>query len=239
MLMTDGQIRQAIADGQLRIEGFDERCLQATSYDARIGLEVHVSHNEQSISFNERTRIVALKPGEFALLVTHEKFDLPMDIAANIGPKTYFTRKGLILLAGLQIDPGFKGALALAVFNSSPRTIVLEHMQEICTIQFFRLNQPATKSPVTNRDLLEGRVPRVDKDYFRDLETHSLTEIGKDLQRLASNVDQLTQNVASLSKSVAGLYKVGWFIVVPMAVAILGAITTVCINLGLPRIIGK
>lgn len=222
MLMTDEQIREAMARGELVIEGFEEKCLQGTSYDARIGREVHVSHCEESVVFTDTKKSVTLKPGEFALLVTHEKFRFPMDIAANIGPKTYFTRKGLILLAGLQIDPGFSGALGLAVYNSSPKGIVLEHLQEICTVQFFRLNSPATKAPPVIRELQEGRLPRVDKDYFRDeFETQSLTEIGKELRQLVQNVDQLTQNVSALSKSVSNLQKIGWPLAVSVVLALL------------------
>jgi dCTP deaminase len=198
--MTDLEVKKALKEGRLGIEGFDEACLQGTSYDVRIGSQIHISNSEESITFEEGTRTARLQPGEFALLITHERFRLPLDMAANIGPKTYFTRKGLILLAGLQVDPGFKGALALAVFNSSPKTIVLEHMQEICSLQFFQLNLAATVAPPVNRDLEQGRIPRVDQDYFRELETQSLTEVGRELKKLAINVGQLTENVEALSR---------------------------------------
>lgn len=197
--MTDGAVKEALDRGKLVIEGFEAACLRGTSYDVRIGSQVHISNSEESITFDDGRKTARLQPGEFALLITHEQFKVPLDMAANIGPKTYFTRKGLILLAGLQVDPGFKGALALAVFNSSPKTIVLEHMQEICSLQFFQLNSAATVAPPVNRELEQGRIPRVDKDYFRELETQSLTEVGKDLRNLAANVSQLTENVQTLS----------------------------------------
>jgi len=200
VLMTNVDIEEALDKGKLKIEGFDAGCLQGTSYDARIGAQVHISNSEESVTFDDQRKTARLQPGEFALLITHERFQLPLDMAANIGPKTYFTRKGLILLAGLQVDPGFKGALALAVFNSSPKTIMLEHMQEICTLQFFQLKAPATAAAPVNRDLEQGNVPRVDKDYFRELETQSLTEVGKDLRNLAANVNLLTENVDALSR---------------------------------------
>ncbi|MHB8926436.1 MAG: dCTP deaminase [Bacillota bacterium] len=228
MLMTDQEVRKAINAGELVIDGFDEACLQPASYDARIGPEVYVSHCEDAVVFDDKTRTVALQPGEFALLVTHERFALPKDIAGNIGAKTYFTHKGLILLAGLQIDPGFKGALALAVFNSSPKAIVLEYLQEICTIQFFRLSMPVSKVPPVNRDLEAGRLPRVGKDYFRELETQSLTQIAKELKGLAMNmgqlaqhVDALTKNVSGLEKNMAALQRAAWALLSSVVLAIL------------------
>ncbi len=229
MLMTDQDIRAAIEAHQLVIVGFEEACLQPTSYDARVGSEVFVSHGEESVVFDDRTKTVAIQPGEFALLVTNERFTLPKDIAANIGAKTYFTHKGLILLSGLQIDPGFEGALALAVFNSSPKAIVLEHLQEICTIQFFRLSKPVTKAPPVNKDLAAGRLPRVGKDYFRELETQSLTQIAKELKGLAMNVselarhvDDLTKNVAGLEKNMGSLQKAAWTLLVAIVITLLG-----------------
>ncbi|HSW09525.1 MAG TPA: hypothetical protein VLK32_01340 [Bacillota bacterium] len=233
MLMTDVEVQEALRQGKLVIEGFEVACLQGTSYDARIGSQIHISNAEESITFDGKTKTARLQPGEFALLITHERLQLPLDMAANIGPKTYFTRKGLILLAGLQVDPGFKGALALAVFNSSPKTIVLEHMQEICSLQFFQLNSAATAAPPVNRDLEQGRIPRVDKDYFRELETQSLTEVGKDLRNLAANVNQLTENVealsnrlsenvATLSGSVAELRRYFFYLVLALIPVLLG-----------------
>lgn len=69
----------------------------------------------------------------------------------------------------------------------------------LVTACFFQLSSPATKGPPAIREVQKGRLPRVDRDYFRELETQSLTEMGKQLRQLVQNVDQLTQNVGALS----------------------------------------
>jgi dCTP deaminase len=228
--MTDDQIRKALEAGNLGIDGFDSSSLQATSYDAHIGREVRVSHATETTVLGDQRQTIALQPGEFALVVTNERFRLPMDVAANIGPKTYFTLKGLILLAGMQIDPGFEGALRLGVYNASPKAFVLEYRQPICTVQFFRLSQAATRRIQPDPDLVAGRLPRVDKDYFRELETQSLSQVAQELKHLTRSVAQLTENVDTLGKKFGEWQvraeKIMWRVVTPLVVALIAALVT-------------
>jgi dCTP deaminase len=136
--MTDRAIEEAIETGELVIREFAPSGLQGASYDMRIGHEVLVSNTEAVVD-PQISGPVRIQPGEFVLLTTLERVKLSANLAGNIGGKTYFTRKGLILLLGLQIDPGFEGSLALAAYNSSPKSIVLEYGEKICSVQFFRL----------------------------------------------------------------------------------------------------
>jgi deoxycytidine triphosphate deaminase len=53
-------------------------------------------------------------------VTTHENLHLPHDIAGHIGVKSYYTRKGIVILSGLQIDPGFEGVLVIGMYNASP-----------------------------------------------------------------------------------------------------------------------
>jgi len=103
MLMSDEFIQEAMKKGEIIIENFSEECLEGASYDMRIGNEILVSNREQVLD-PEKDGAVKLEPGEFALLTTHEKLKLSPMIVGNIGAKTYFTRKGLILLAGCTCD---------------------------------------------------------------------------------------------------------------------------------------
>lgn len=196
MLMTDEEIREAIAKGELNITPFSEDCLQGASYDIRIGKQILVSNRERVID-PEIDGPARLEPGEFALLTTLERITLKPNVAGHLGAKTYFTRKGLILLSGLQVDPGWDAVLALAVYNSSPKSIVLEFGEKICTVQFFKLPQPVAKTIDMSRftELQRGELPRVEKDFFRDLEARSLTEIEQELRQLVQNVSTLSDSV--------------------------------------------
>lgn len=219
MLMADFEIKKSIDEGSLVIKNFSEKQLQGASYDIRIGKEVMISNKELVINMEDKST-AKIEPGEFALISTHEYFEIPKDIAGNIGGKTYFTRRGLIPLTGLQIDPGFKGILAIGVFNSSPKNIIIEYLESFCTIQFFKLSAPAKKSFEPSRfqeDLIEGKLPRVDIDFFRDLETGSLTDVGKELRKV-------TQTVGSLASSTKIFSNILYFVIIPLFVLTLLAV---------------
>jgi len=99
--------------------------------------------------------------------------------------------------------------------------LIIENFEEHCLQATSYDVRVGSKTPPVNEYLLEGRLPRVDKDYFRELETESLTELGVDLRRLAVNVDQLTQSVEALSRGLRGTNRIMWPMVLSVAVAVL------------------
>ena len=193
MLMTDGEIKAAMKLGKLRIDNFSESSLEAASYDMRFGSRLLVSGNGTEIDLAQKTS-ATLKPGEFGLVTTHENLHLAHDIAGHIGVKSYYTRKGIVVLSGLQIDPGFEGVLVIGMYNASPRSLTLEFSAPFCTVEFYQLARPVEKPFLPASEQKEGKIPRVDKDYLRTLETESLSD-------MAESMRQLTQNVASLTQS--------------------------------------
>jgi dCTP deaminase len=197
MLMTDGEIRAAMASGKLRIDNFGEPSLQAASYDMRIGARLLISSQEQEFDLSQR-QSVGLKAGEFALVTTHEGVRLSNDLAGHIGVKSYYTRKGLVVLSGLQIDPGFEGILVIGLYNASPRTLILEYLEPFCTVEFHQLGRPVEKPFMPGPEQKEGRIPRVDKDYLRTLETQSLSEMSKSLRELSVNVATVNESVKTM-----------------------------------------
>jgi dCTP deaminase len=193
MLMKDGEIKAAMKSGKLRIANFSESSLEAASYDMGFGSRLLVSGNDTEIDLAQKTS-ATLKPGEFALVTTHENLHLAHDIAGHIGVKSYYTRKGIVVLSGLQIDPGFEGVLVIGMYNASPRSLTLEFSAPFCTVEFYQLTRPVEKPFLPGSEQKDGKIPRVDKDYLRTLETESLSE-------MAESMRQLTQNVASLGQS--------------------------------------
>ena len=194
MLLTDGEIRSAMVSGELAIEHFADECLQPASYDMRIGGRALRSGDDAETSLAAAQTLV-LNAGQFALLTTHELLTVPADIAGHIGVRSYFTRKGLILLAGLQIDPGFEGALVLGVYNASPRRLSLDYLEPFCTVEFHRLAVAAVAPYRPGPEQLRGAIPVVDKDYLRTIETESLSEVAASVRALTVNVGALTDKV--------------------------------------------
>ena len=93
----------------------------------------------------EKERMIQIGTGEFVEVFTMEKFAFPSNMCGRMGLRSYFTRKGLILFSGPQIDPGFKGNLIVSLFNTGPRTIVLKYGEDFCTIEFTRLEENVEK----------------------------------------------------------------------------------------------
>lgn len=217
MLMTDSEIKAAIDSGQIEIKPFDSEKLQGASYDFAIGGESLVSRDDQKILLAPKSSTnLNLNAGDFALVLTKEYVKLPLDIAGVIGMRSALARKGLILLAGMQIDPGFEGHLRFGLYNASPRRITLDYDDDLCMIEFHRLSCSVEHPPPRIRELIEGKIPEADRNFLRSLETTSLSELRQDLRTLTQSVDTLT--------------KVMYRFLVPAIIAILVAVIVAVIQ---------
>ena len=209
MLMSDVTIRKAMKEKKLLIDPFIDASLQPASYDLRVGKRALISGVENEIDLEDK-RSFTLKAGNFALITSLEKLKLSNDIVGHIGMKSYYIRKGLILLAGLQIDPGWDGYLVLGMYNASPRSITLDYQGTICTVDFYNLSVPAEQCFMTGEEQKMGLIPKIDKDYLRTLETQTLSDMSESVRQLSTNVSTLTTIT----------YKV----VIPILLIILGSV---------------
>lgn len=213
MLMTDGEIKESMAAPVgLRIRNFAESSLQPASYDMRVGPKLLLSSNETEIDLSARGS-ATLAPGVFALVTTQESVQLPDDMAGHIGVKSYYTRKGLVMLTGLQIDPGFEGVLVVGLYNASPRSLTLEYSAPFCTVEFHRLARPVQTPFRPGEEQKQGQIPRADKDYLRMLETESLSEMSESLRKLTVDVGSLASSVRVLQWVVPTIVAVGMTVI--------------------------
>ncbi len=194
MPMTDTEIRQARDAGELVIENWDEDCQEPASYDLRIAGPVQKGGEEQQTNLKE-TGTVTIGAGEFFLFRTHEKFRLSPTICGHLGAKSYFVRRGLILLCGQHIDPGFEGYLLMGAYNASPRSIVVRYLDGICNVEFHRLALAPTKKLREFPELQSGEIPREVRDYFVGIQPVSLSSLDEKLAALAHDVSALAQQV--------------------------------------------
>jgi len=224
-LLTDAEIREAFKKDGLQIDPFDDESLQAASYDMKLGNKAIITRTvsleelkgkvqkEEVKEINvEKEESVTIPGGAFALVSTLERIKLPNNFAGHIGMRTYFTRKGLIVLSGLQIDPGWDGILVLGLANISPRSLTIDYKDHLCTIEIHRLNRTAEKpyQGTYMAEQREGRIPVSDKDYLRTIETMSVSDLTKALL-------ELSQNVSGLSRWVRGFW-VGFGIIIALAI---------------------
>lgn len=141
MLMSDKDIREAMSSEELIIRNFSPKVLQPASYDMRVGKEAFSSHEKGRIDVT-RERPLVIKPGDFILIRTYESIKLSPRIAGRIGLRSFYARKGLALLAGPQIDPGFDGVLVVGLHNLDANELKLPYRDPFCTVEFYRLSEP-------------------------------------------------------------------------------------------------
>jgi len=187
MMMTDSDVKTAIQSGELVIDPFHEPSLQPASYDARVGDRALVGGTDTEINIRERGALT-IRPGEFVLIMTRERFSVKSTIAGHLGIRSYYSRKGLVVLAGLQVDPGFDGHLVIGGYNAAPRRLTLDYESPFVTIEFHRLTGRVDKPYISGDEQKRGLLPRIDKDYLRTLETQSLSDVTGELSNLAKNV---------------------------------------------------
>ena len=173
-LLVDSEIKDAINNEGLEIEPFDAESLQPASYDMRLGKRALITRTvsleelkgkiqrEDVKEINvEKDEAITVPGGAFALVSTLERIKLPDNYAGHIGMRSYYTRKGLVILSGLQIDPGWDAPLVLGLANLSPRSITIDYKDHLCTIEIHKLNR-AVEQPYNGKFMSvqrEGRIP--------------------------------------------------------------------------------
>ncbi len=198
MALSRDEILEYINTNQIITRNFEEKCLEPASYDIRLGTEGITSSNKKIVNIEE-LGYLAIEPGEFAVFTSLEFFEMPNDIVGNIGMKSKYARKGLILLVGLQIDPGFKGYLTLRMFNTSTQKIVLSYRDKIGMVQFIKLNVPA-KKPYSGPYQEQLTIPPEDISHIIEAEGMTMGNVIKSLQGLITSINDLKNSQENLRK---------------------------------------
>jgi dCTP deaminase len=210
--MSDREIKEALERGDLVIKEFDEKQVNPASYDARLGDQTFKTRPERGLVRSSSKGVIIIEVGEFAILTTHEHFKIPNNMAGQIGLRSHYARKGLILLSGPQIDPGFKGMLVLGVYNVGPKDIAIPYLEPICTIEFHRLNVPATQ-PYKGEYQDQIAIPTKDIEFFAEAKGATLAEV-------IQSVSTLSASVKSLEATVNGLKTTVWAIPLVTTIAV-------------------
>ncbi len=158
MILSDRDIRAAIAAGEIGIEPFDTANVQPSSIDLHVDSLFRTFHNHRYPFIDVKkemeglTEMVEVKPeeafilhpGEFVLGSTMEYVKLPHDLVARLEGKSSLGRLGLLIhsTAGY-VDPGFEGHLTLELSNVANLPITIYPEMKIGQISFFRLTSEA------------------------------------------------------------------------------------------------
>jgi len=161
MILGPKKLLQLVKTKKL-VEGLAERELttpEGAGFDIQLG-EVHkldggaaylgITHRETpkiktvAVYNPKKLTTYKIKPGEFVLLSSVEKFNIPLDITVNFKPRTTTFRSGLILRTG-NVAPGYSGKVTFGAVNAGTIPITMELGCRFAHAQFYRVEGGGTQ----------------------------------------------------------------------------------------------
>ena len=116
----------------------DRRVLMGMTYGlGPAGYDVRIAENK------------IIRPGEFFLASTMEKFNMPDDVVAMVKDKSSWARKGIVL-QNTVIEPGWRGYLTLEITHHGEQAITLTRGMPIAQIVFMQMDEP-TENPYNGK----------------------------------------------------------------------------------------
>ena len=160
MILSDRSIREELAAGRIGITPFEEKQIQPSSVDLRLGhrfrrfqrtnlpfidIKKPVSDLMEVLEV-EAGQPVIVRPREFLLGTTVETVTIPADIVAQLEGRSSLGRLGIVIhsTAGY-IDPGFSGQITLEISNLLEEPVALYAGIRVAQVFFSRMTTPADR----------------------------------------------------------------------------------------------
>lgn len=162
MILSDGDIREALANGRIRLTPQPdlEQHLGSCSIDCRLGTTFMVFEHSrfsyidprQPQSIGEAMRTIEIdegdsfimQPGEFALASTMESLELPDDLLARLEGRSSIARLGITVHSTAAVfEPGWSGTATMELSNLGRMPVALYPGMRICSFTFQKLLNPA------------------------------------------------------------------------------------------------
>lgn len=154
MILADQSIRKYIQEKKIVIDPFDEKSIQPSSLDLKLGKQfllledskMEMISMEHDVEYREITAdTIMIPPRSFLLATTEEIIKIPNDITAFVEGRSSIGRIGLFIQNAGYIDPGFEGKITLELFNASSLPIKLIAGRRICQLVFSSMDCPSEK----------------------------------------------------------------------------------------------
>lgn len=200
-ILSDSSLIKLYKSGTKFFTPFRRDSLEPATYDMHLYWRLLVSPTRY-----ERGRAIDLRKephnkfsvetGRLIGILTEEVFNMPLYLSARFGLRSEFTRQGLVAFGGIQVDPGFTGRLAMSLFHTGPEPIELEWRQKVFTVEFHRLEEPATRGYEGKYQGHRNFHPDHEK-FILQANTSSLSEIRELPRELEALSLRLAQHEAS------------------------------------------
>ena len=161
MILSDRDIRRALAEGRIKIDPMPDLATQlgSVSVDFRLGRTFmvfeHSRHSfidprqPQSIGEAMRTIEVAgddpfmMQPGDFALASTVESLELPDDLLGRLEGRSSIARLGITVHSTAAVfEPGWVGTATMELSNLGRMAVALYPGMRVCSFSFETVSSP-------------------------------------------------------------------------------------------------
>ncbi|MBA7521225.1 dCTP deaminase, dUMP-forming [subsurface metagenome] len=211
MILNAQHISEAYQQGNIVIDPFDEKQVQAATYDLRVGEQGATTTTKKIVNIKE-TGYILLQPGDFGVITVLEEIRLGPQYTGRIGLRSKYARKGLIATTGPQIDPGYHGRLIIGITNLTPNPISLPYKDDLLSVEIHRLEQATTKpynGPYQDRLQLGPE----EIEAITETEGMALSDVMKTLQSLSANVGTMAAEIKTLKWAIPVIVGLGMTIV--------------------------
>lgn len=140
MILSDNSIKELVEKIKL-IKPFNEKQLTPNGYDVSIE-KIERINGENT---KEKDDKYYIEPGEYFIVLTKEKVNMPKNIVGRLSIKTKFARKGIILSPGV-VDAGFIGKLNLCFYNANGIPVAIEKGRTIVQLVFEKMEKDSEKT---------------------------------------------------------------------------------------------
>ena len=99
-------------------------------------------HTPETESYGKygKDKEITIRPGEYFLVKTIEKVNLPFNVSALFRPRSTLQRCGL-MLATAAASPGYSGELTFGLFNAGKNNVKIELGARIVHVLFFETSE--------------------------------------------------------------------------------------------------
>lgn len=158
MILGPKKLLQLVKTKKL-VEGLSERELtnpEGAGFDLRLGEVYKITgkaflgetHRQTAdielVAKYGKQKSIKIKPGDFFLVKTIEKINLPINLSAVILPRTTTFRSGLFIRTG-PIQPGYSGELTFGLKNEGPITVEIEMGARFTHVLFHEIKGVGSK----------------------------------------------------------------------------------------------
>lgn len=161
--LVDHQIKRALNNG-VEIKGIQLDNIKGASIDLTIG---HFC-DKHFLKEKGKVKEKVLERGESVNIEIKEKVSFSHRYFARVGTKTSFAKKGILVLVGHQIDPGYEGYLQVSAINLSHSPVKLWKSESIISLEIVKLQaQPHQRSSDSLFDLKKALRKELRKRFVK------------------------------------------------------------------------